>query len=437
MTNETTRRAAAPARPRPVGMSSLTKPSLLLAPLLVATGLLATGCRTATDRDRSVEELFGQQRYAAAYQLAAERAEAAPDDAEAADLLERARVAYWMDEGRALVLAGDPGAGREIFFALRDDGVTDRVIGPWIDKCNRMLAERRRGEAWSAELLGNFDDATELYREAVELWPADDFARDGLERIELLAQWRAEQGSDYYNNGIRDLRNLRMAEALRSFRAAADYLSEDPDAVRRADEVLTMQANERVQLADGLLAEGLFHAAAAELRHAQILLDTLPGIDDRIAAAEREVDVLEGLGESDRLLRRADADGAITLLEGLLETTQFQGEAVEAALVLAREARLDGFYQVALDLERDFHFDEAIDAYDVLLEEAGGFHKDAIQRQRTLRNYVDLAEELYGEYEDATDDDARLSALRKIELFWPTYRDVPARLAELEDADEE
>ena len=45
-----------------------------------------------------------------------------------------------------------------------------------------------------------------------------------------------------------------------------------------------------------------------------------------------------------------------------------------------------------------------------------------------------LAEELYAEYEAAEDDDARLDALRKIELFWPTYLDVPERIAQLEDA---
>ena len=407
----------------------------LLGPLLVAAGALAAvGCRAVDDEDRSVQELFGDQRYAAAYQLASERAEAAPDDAEAAALRERARVAYWIDEGRARVLAGDPAGGREVFDALAADGVAPGVVGPWIDKCNRMLAERRRGEAWEAELQGNFGEAARLYREAVDLWPADEFARDGLERIELLAQWRSEQGADYYNSGIRDLRNLRMAEALRSFRAAVDYLAEDPAAARRAEEVLTMQAQERVQLADALMDDGLYHAAAAELRHARILLGDLEGIDARIEAAEREVEVLEGLGESGRLLRRDEAEAAIELLEGLLARTERQTASVEAALAGAREARLDGFYERALELERDFHFEEAIDAYAKVLEESDGFFKDAISRRRTLESYVSLAAELYAEYEDASDDDARLDALRKIELFWPTYRDLPARIAELEEA---
>lgn len=417
------RPAARPSRPYPL----LAVGALALAPVLLG------GCRAADQKDDSVESLFREQRYEQAYALAFERAAAAPDDDEAARLVERARIAYWMDEGRELVLAGDVQAGLDIFQSLAADGASPRAVQPWIDKCRRMLAEKRRSEAWTQELDGDFDGAARLYREAVDLWPEDEFARDGLERIEMLAAWRKERGADYYNSGIRDLRDLRMAEALRSFRAAVDFLAEDPAAVARAKEVLRMQAEERVQLADGLIEDGLFHAAAAELRHARILLDDLPGIDERIEAIEREVDVRERIGESARMLLREEADEAIALLEELLATTELQTEQVEEALAEARNARLDGLYERALELERDFHFADAIDAYDHLLDEAGDFHKDAISRRRTLASYIELAEELYGEYEAAQDDDARLDALRKIELFWPTYRDVPERIAELDD----
>lgn len=409
-------------------------------PRLLVTGLLAlglgfvSGCRATPETDRTVEMLFGRGEYRAAYQLAAQRSEDAPDDAVAVDLTERARVAYWIDQGRALVFADQLMEAKDIFVALEADGAAPEVVGAWLGKTNRMLAVKRRSQAWAAELDGDYDGAAELYREAVSLWPTDEFAADGLERIETLAAWRADRGHEYYNSGIRDLRNRRMAESLRSFRAAADYLAQDPEAVRRAQEVLSMQAEERGQLADQLLDEGLFHAAAAEYRHAKILLDGLAGIDDKIARADLEVEVLDELGEADRLLRHGQPDDAIALLEELTERTVLQAAQVGVALDAAREARLESLYETALELERDFHFEEAIEAYAYVLAEAGGFYKDAISRKRTLGSYVDLALELYAEYSDAGDNEERLDALHKIELFWPTYRDVPARVAELESA---
>ncbi|QDU85569.1 hypothetical protein Pla163_27010 [Planctomycetes bacterium Pla163] len=417
-------------------LGSLRRPGT--SPRLLVTGLFALGllggCRATPDTDRTVEELFGRGEYRAAYHLAAQRSEESPDDAEAAALTERARVAYWLDRGRELVFADRLLEAKEIFTALESDGAAPELVEAWLDKCNRMLAVTRRSEAWTAELDGDYDGAAELYREAVALWPRDEFAADGLERIEMLAAWRNARGREYYNNGIRDLRNRRMAESLRSFRAAVDLLAQDPSALQRAEEVLTMQAEERIQLADQLLDEGLYHAAAAEYRYAKILLDDLDGVDAKIASADLEVEVLDGLGAADRMLRHGQPDESIALLEDLAERTVLQGAKVGVALDAAREARLESLYETALELERDFHFEEAIDAYAYVISEAGGFYKDAISRKRTLGSYVDLATELYAEFADASDDEARLDALHKIELFWPTYRDVPARVAELEAA---
>jgi tetratricopeptide (TPR) repeat protein len=417
-------------------LGSLRRPGT--SPRLLVTGLFALGllggCRATPESDRSVEDLFGRGEYRAAYHLAAQRSGEFPDDAEAAALTERARVAYWLDRGRELVFADRLLEAKEIFVALESDGAAPELVEAWLDKCNRMLAVTRRSDAWKAELDGDYDGAAELYREAVALWPKDEFAADGLERIETLAAWRTERGREYYNNGIRDLRNRRMAESLRSFRAAVDLLAQDPSAMHRAEEVLRMQAEERLQLADQLLDEGLYHAAAAEYRYAKVLLDDVDGIDAKIASAELEVEVLGSLGEADRMLRHGQADDSIALLEELAERTVLQGAEVGVALDAAREVRLESLYETALELERDFHFPEAIEAYDFVLTEAGGFYKDAISRKRTLGSYVDLADELYTEYTDAADDEARLDALHKIELFWPTYRDVPERVAEFESA---
>jgi len=50
----------------------------------------------------------------------------------------------------------------------------------------------------------------------------------------------------------------------------------------------------------------------------------------------------------------------------------------------------------------------------------------------TLKGYMKLAEDLYKQASEATDDKARLDFLRQIQVFWPEYRDVGKLVSELE-----
>jgi tetratricopeptide (TPR) repeat protein len=393
---------------------------------------LLSACRGAVEQRPSVAELLAHAAYGEAYREAARLVEEQPGDPQRESDLERARVAYWLDEGRRLALEGDAEAALVIFDELAAQGAAPAAVEQWQAKCRRMISEERRLAGWELELAGDFDAAARLYREAVEYQPDDAFAAAGLERIEMLAAWRREQRNAYYNSGTRDLRNFALPEARRSFEAALKFLPGDEDAARRVTEVRRVQADERVRLGEQLAAEGHFHASLGEYRQAAELVPDLPGIDERIAAAELEVSVADGLSRAERALLAGEADAAIAILEEELARTAAQGLAVQTALDAARERRLEQKYETALALERDFDFPAAVAAYDALAEEAGGFYKDVLARRGTLASYMQIAPELYAEYEAAGDDAGRLSALRKIALFWPTYLDVPERLEELE-----
>jgi tetratricopeptide (TPR) repeat protein len=403
-----------------------------LAPFgLVALALLGA-CRSSGGEQRStVAELLEHQAWDEAYREAVLRAEEAPDDERAAADLERARVAYCIDHGRQLALHGEVEDALALFEELERQGAAPDQVAQWLTKCRRMLSEERRVDGWELELQGDFDGASTRYREAVAYWPQDEFAKSGLERIDMLAAWRRDQRKSYYDSGTRELRNFQLPEARRSFEAALKFAPEDPDAARRVAEVRQTQAEERLALAVQLGEEGRFHAAATELRIAKELVPSFPNIDALIAIAELEISVSDTLGDAERLVRRGSTDEAIALIEAQLARTRLQTATVTAALLEARERRLEERYEAALALERDFDFPAAVAAYDALIEAAGGFYNDALARRDTLSSYIGLAAELYAEYEAAGDDAGRLAALRKLDLFWPTYRDVWERLIEL------
>jgi tetratricopeptide (TPR) repeat protein len=402
-----------------------------LAPFGLAALALLGACRAGGEKRSTVDELLEHQAWGEAYREAVLRAEEAPNDERAAADLERARVAYCIDHGRQLALGGDVEEALELFEELERQGAASEQVAQWLSKCRRMLSDERRVEGWELELQGDFEGAAVLYREAVAYWPEDDFAKAGLERIEMLAAWRRDQRKSYYDNGTRELRNFQLPEARRSFEAALKFVPEDADAARRVSEVRSVQAEERLALALQLGEQGYFHAAATELRIARDLVPGLANVDALIAIAELEIAVSDALGEAERLSRRGSTDEAIALIEAQLARTRLQSANVTAALLKARERRLEERYEAALALERDFDFPAAVAAYDVLIEAAGGFYRDALARRDTLTSYIGLAAELYAEYEAATDDEGRLAALRKLDLFWPTYRDVWEQLTRL------
>jgi hypothetical protein len=126
-------------------------------------------------------------------------------------------------------------------------------------------------------------------------------------------------------------------------------------------------------------------------------------------------------------------DEAELKLVAAAERTRRQGEEIEAYREKLGEARLERLYEEARTLESDWRYEEAVVAYDRLLERQP-FYEDAITRRDTLQSFVEQARELYALYEQAGSDEERLALLRQIAVFWPEYRDVRRRLAELEGA---
>ena len=136
------------------------------------------------------------------------------------------------------------------------------------------------------------------------------------------------------------------------------------------------------------------------------------------------------LSEADMLLRQGRIDEALVKLDEGREITE--GQAVEFTRMfnMVEAYNWEALYQEGLNFEHDFRFEQAVESYGRLLDQAE-FHEDAADRKRTLEDFIVRADELYGKMLAAGDDAQKLQILRQIELFWPEYKDVPKKLAEL------
>ncbi len=414
--------------PRPICRGAgIRGPAALLGGLaLVVLG----ACRT-TEQATGVSEMVRRGAFEEAVTLASERAEAAPDDPARQAELELALQAFWLDRGRRASFRGDHAAALDAFLEARAVRPQSEITHRWVEKTLQELALRESTRAKELEAQGQLELAYHAYLAAEEFWPFDPAHRAGASRMLLLANYRDGLGDAYFLAGARALERLALPQARQGFDAANKHRPGDPLIVDRREEVARLFAEERSRIGEDLEQEGLFRAAHNEFRLALLYSPDHAEALEGLERTQTEVTVLDLLEEADRLILRRDFTLASERIERAARRTVQQQERVERRRDGLTEARRKHLYDRARELESDFRFPEAIAAYEELLAEAQ-FYLDAITRRDVLRSYIANAERLYLEASREEDFRARLDLLRRIQLFWPTYRDVRAQVSELE-----
>jgi tetratricopeptide (TPR) repeat protein len=416
------------------------RPRCALSGATLALALWAAGCQTsgkASGTAKDLEELLAEGRYARAVELAAQYVEDNPSDSAAEALWRRASGAYWLDQGRTLTFEDRQEEALLAFERALDLLPDSPAAREWLDKGHAELAAIDCRKAFEAEASGELDLARRHYRQALEHVPGDPVPISGLARVDVIDTYFKERSNEYYLAGVTALRELRTAEAIQRFQAALKYMPEEAASLERQQEVNRLLAEERVDIGRELEELGNFRAARAEYRMAkQVLPDHAPALEG-FERADREVRVLDLLEQADAKLRAGDFDDCFDLFDQALEETALQRDVVAALRDQASETRFDKIYQRALLMESDFRYEVAIGLYNVLLEEQQGLYLDARTRRDTLATYMADAERLYNEAEATEDAATRLKLLRQVELIWPTYKDLAARLRSLDEAEQE
>ncbi len=403
-------------------------------PLLLASlALLVGACAVTEKRSESVEYHLKHMDYEAAVQLAAREAKARPDDPAAQDLHRRATVALLLERGRRLTLDDSDVEALRLFQQASELAPDSPEVASWVDKTRRKLADRWLQVGLELHSSGEIEAAVAAYEQCLALAPADPVALGALEEAVKTVDHRGRKFQSYFQEGVVAMSDYWLERARSRFEYAAKYKPDEERTQLRSQQVRLMLARQRLRVAEGLEAEGLFGAAKNEYRMA---LELAPDDPESQAAMERcskEVEAQRLLEMADYELLRKNYDRAGEHLARGEQLTQKQKERFEGARARIQESRHEDLYAVAVALEKDQRYPDAVEKYQELLDIAQ-YYKDVFTRRDTLKAYIELAASLYAKADSASSDAERLDLLTQIEVFWPDYRDVRSRLEALRKA---
>jgi tetratricopeptide (TPR) repeat protein len=403
--------------------------------VLVAGGCSASGGSRRDDGSvAELQELVCNGHFEEAVQRADELAAANEGD----PVFEQARrdtlVALMLERARRLSFGDDDEAALEQAEAALDLDPASGAAEAWrqriIDKLSHIWFIRGR----DAHAGGQYLAAAEGYHKALVFDPENELAASQLVELELMVGWRKDQSGSYYNGGVRAFAGARLPESRASFESSRKY--DDGDITRtqrRLAEVNRERALGQKHLAEQQAEAGHWRSATALVARALELDPELEGGKElqELYGTEAHVKDMRQTASLARL--RGDFERARTVLVEARALTQRQVADIDAELLAVSDAEAQKQYELALDLEYDFRFEEAVAAYNVLLT-MREYYLDARRRVETLEDAIRDAAELYARAAASTSDAERIELYRQIELIWPEYRDVRDRLAALRTA---
>ena len=419
-----------PLRPRPVSARVVW----------CALAVLVAGCSSSGGPRRgsaAVAELrllVRDGHYEEAFQRAEELAPANEGDPQFEDARRDTLVALLLERARRLSFGDDDDAALEQAEAALDLDPASGAAEAWrqriIDKLSHIWFIRGR----DAHASGQYLAAAEGYEKSLLYDPENTLAASQLAELELMVGWREDQSGAYYNGGVRAFAGARLPESRASFEASRKY--DDGDITRterRLAEVNRERALGQKHLAEQQAELGYWRSAHRSLDRALELDPELEGGAELRDVYGTEAHVADLRRTSGLARLRGDFERSRKLLLEARSLSQRQLAEIDAALVAIDDAEAERQYELALDLEYDFRFEEAVAAYRELLT-TREFYKDARARIGTLEDAIRDAAALYAEAEASTSDEQRIELYRQIELIWPEYRDVRDRLALLRAA---
>ena len=421
------------ADPKTVPTLSRARPASLLGAVLLAA--CASTAASSTDPVDDVRADVYHGRYDKAVREAASLREKHPDDPRYESLHKETSVAYLLDQGRKETFRDRDLEALTLFRQANELDPASKEAQDWIRKTLRKMSRTWLERGLELHASGKLQDAVEAYEKSLEYVPGDSSALNGLGDAVIQINYREGMGKQYFEEGMRALSAYWLDQAKARFLYSNKYEPGDEKVEQRSTQVNALLAQQRVTVARGFEQESLYGAARNEYRLA-VALD--PSNVDAKAGLDRctsEWKAAQHLEQARMEIVRNRLDRARELVDEGDQLTVAQKDLFEGARAKIEQARLERMYQEALTLERDYRFEQAIAAYASLLKDVE-YYKDAITRKETLEEYVKLAGELYASAAQATTDEEKLDSLRKINVFWPEYKDVADQLENLEGPSE-
>ena len=325
-------------------------------------------------------------------------------------LQEEISVASGLETVRQMVFDGREVEALPVVEELKAAHPDVEAIDAWMERVRTKIADGWFEKARVAVAEERFDDARRgLRAKSVEFDPTRTVVQNLLTELDRVEAWRAEVAEEVYFSGVGHLVDGRLLEAAGDFGKVGKYREQPTRARQRVSEVNVLLAQARVASAAALVADGHFSAAAKEFEEAARLNPN----SDRIAA---DLERMRAEARANQMLIEGALDdpawelerGAVELTAGL-ELTELQKDVFQKELDGIGERRVQAAYDRALGLEHDFRFEQAVTAYEAILE-SRDFFKDCRARIDVLEDKIAEAERLHAEAAQAEDEDLRTSS---------------------------
>jgi len=410
--------------------------------LLLGLGLGACqSSRSSVPDDSNVAALVRDARFERALQAAQENLDREPSSRQAQRNLRDAQVALLLDAGRRLTLAGRTEEGLELFYKAQGIDGSNEVVRDWINKSRIQLAEDSLTMSGTLTSREELTERREMLIKVLAYLPENEgsvrvsnlrlLANSSLERVEENLAYCVAKGQECYEDGLGSLSNGNLHEASRDFSMSVLHDKNQLDSVAGYSRVNVMVGEEYLRQAVDYEQKGLFDAARMEYERVHQKDPSNTEASDGLDRMEREVRAGRILDEAEMAILRETPKLAEKLLAEAEEMTLVQAHLVDELRLRMRNAAWEKMYQQALALEAEGKLPEAVTAFNALLESAGDY-QEAEARRKVLEDFISKAAALYARAAEAEDVATEYSLLREIQIFWPSYLDVQARLKVLQ-----
>ncbi len=278
--------------------------------------------------------------------------------------------------------------------------------------------------------------AMRSYLAALSVVPDFEPALDGSDRVRESLKQLSDRAQAQFLEAVRKLPEFRYVEVRwhTDIAVTMDPGREDAESIgKKAQRELAMRALERGRECQ---SRDQFGAALLEFRTARKLDPSLPGADDLVATAEREVEASSLAERAQRAMRMGQFDVARHHLDKALALTTMAKTAITELIVQLRRMEGESRYQAARDLEVLGKKEEALAAFEELVKAWPEGLVDEKGRVAALRIDVESAAAEWEKAEAAEKADDPVSALMHYEAamqFYPGWKDGPDRVKRLRE----
>lgn len=298
-------------------------------------------------------------------------------------------------------------------------------------------AHRIIGRGMDSLVRKDYAQALACFLESEAIVPGIKEAQEGIEDVRDATSRLSKRAQEQFLEAVRKLPEFRFVEVQWH---ASNVTHNTPD----RDEAKTMEAKARRENALRAMARGKecesqsrFGAALVEYRSAKALDKDVPGVQEAIAAMEKEQQATVLVDKAQVDMRAGRYDEARERLGQAFELSLMARNDIGALVLQTKRLEGQSRYQAARDLEVLGKKSEALAAYEALAKDWPDGLSDEKARIDGLRVDLDGAQKEWSDAEAAEaagDLPKALDHYLNSERYYPNWKDGKQRIARLRAA---